>query len=116
MRKASTMSSRIFIVSNHLMFGYGLECLLLQESEVEIVGRETNIKQAAISIKNLQPDVVIIDNDDISLNGVAELLKIVRTNPGVKIIHLSLQNNNLYIYQAVHTEVQSVEDLVEAIK
>jgi DNA-binding NarL/FixJ family response regulator len=98
------------------MFGYGLECLLLQETEVEIVGRETSIEQATASIKQLRPDVVIIDNDDISSNGITELLKIVRTNPGVKIIHLSLQSNNLYIYQAVHTEVQSVEDLVEAIK
>ena len=47
---------------------------------------------------------------------LAELLRLVSNNPGVKIIHLTLQSNNLYIYQTAHTKVQSVEDLVEAIK
>jgi DNA-binding NarL/FixJ family response regulator len=110
------MSSRIFIVSNHLMFGHGLECLLLKEKEVEIVGRETSLKRAVASLQELQPDVVIVDNDEISLDTVAELLQLGRIIPGMKIVHVSLQSNNLYVYQAMYTEVQSVEDLVGIIK
>lgn len=110
------MSNRIYIISDHLMFGYGLECLLLKEKEVEVVGRETTLKGAASAIQSLQPNVIIVDNDEVSLDTIVELLRLVHANPEVKIIHLSLQSNNLYVYQAVHTQVQSVEDLVEAIK
>lgn len=110
------MSNRIFIISDHLMFGYGLECLLLKEKEVEVIGRETSIKEAASAIELLQPDVIIIDNDEMPLNATDELLRLVHTNPEVKIIHVSLQSNNLYVYQTAHTQVRSVEDLVEAIK
>jgi two-component system, NarL family, response regulator DegU len=110
------MSSRIFIISDHLMFSYGLECLLLKEKAVEVVGRGTSVKEAATSLTALQPDVIIVDNDEISLDAIAELLRIVSSNAGIKIIHLNLQSNNLYVYQAVHTKVQSVADLVEAIK
>ena len=110
------MSSRIFIISDHLMFGYGLECLLLKEKAVEVVGRGTSVKEAGTLIRIVQPDVIIVDNDEISLDTIAELFRMVSSNPGVKIIHLSLQSNNLYVYQAVITKVQSVADLVEAIK
>ena len=110
------MSNRVFIISDHLMFGYGLECLLLKEKEVEVVGREVSLNSAIDAIKSLQPDVIIVDNDDISLEAIAELLRLVHTNPEVKIIHVSLQSNNVYVYQAGHTQVQSVEDLIEAIK
>jgi DNA-binding NarL/FixJ family response regulator len=110
------MSSRIFIISDRLMFGQGLECLLVKEKAVEVVGRGTSVKEAATLIRTLQPDVIIVDNDEITLDAIAELLRMVNSNPCIKIIHLSLQSNNLYVYQAIHTRVQSVADLVEAIK
>ena len=110
------MSSRIFIISDRLMFGHGLERLLLNEEAVEVVGRETTIKEAEASLRTLQPDVIIVDKDEISLDTITELLQMISHRPGAKIIHVSLQSNNLYIYQAAHTKVQSVEDLVEAIK
>jgi DNA-binding NarL/FixJ family response regulator len=98
------------------MFGHGLERLLLKEKTVEVVGRGTTVEEAAASIRTLQPDVIIVDNDEISLDTLAELLRMLSSNPGAKLIHLNLQSNNLYIYQATHTKVQTVEDLVEAIK
>jgi DNA-binding NarL/FixJ family response regulator len=110
------MSNRIVIISNHLMFGYGLECLLLNQKEMAVVGRETTLGQAITLIKTVQPDIIIVDNDEVSLETIAELLRLVDTNPEVKIIQVSLQSNNLYIYHSARTKVQSVEDLVKAIK
>jgi DNA-binding NarL/FixJ family response regulator len=110
------MTNRIFIISDHLMFGYGLECLLLKEKAGEVVGRGTTLEEAATSLKTLQPDVIIVDDDERSLATIVELLRMVSRNPGLKVIQVSLQSNNLYIYQALHTQVQSVADLVEALK
>jgi DNA-binding NarL/FixJ family response regulator len=99
------MGNRIFIISDHLMFGDGLECLLLKEEGVEVVGRETHIQGATTAIETLQPDVIIVDNDEMSLDIITELLRLVKTKVGVKIIHVSLQSNNLYVYQAAHTRI-----------
>jgi DNA-binding NarL/FixJ family response regulator len=108
--------NRIFIISHHLMFGYGLESLLRQETELNIIGWETNITQGLQMIKELQPDVVILDRDDSAFNFTAELLHILNNNPGVKVICLNLRNNNLHIYQAHQRVATGFEDLVETIK
>jgi DNA-binding NarL/FixJ family response regulator len=54
----------VLIVSSHPLFGQGVESLLRQEAGVEIVGRETDVDYAIERIKELQPDVIILGNDD----------------------------------------------------
>ena len=94
------------------MFSQGLESLLRKESHFDIVGREKDMGQALEQIKALQPDVVIVDTDN-SHPGVTPIL---RANPGVKVISLSLQNNDLYIYGAKQWVARGTKDLVEAIE
>jgi len=97
------------------MFGAALESLLLKAKAGEIVGRGTTLKEAAPALRRLQPDLLIVDTDPGASAIVADLLRLVQTNPGLKLIHLSLQSNRLYLYQAAHTRVQTLADLIEAI-
>jgi DNA-binding NarL/FixJ family response regulator len=106
----------VFIISNHLMFGRGLESLLRQEAKLVIVGQETGINEAVEQLKELQPDVVILDSDDPPANLTPQLMNVLRASPGVKVIGLSLQTNNLYTYQAKQWIVKGVADLMEAIE
>jgi len=103
--------TRIFIISGHLLFSYGLESQLDQETNLEIMGQEKDMKRAIDQIKELQPDVVILDSD----NSVSQVTPILRASPGVKVISLSLQNNDLYVYQAKQRVAMETKDLVEAI-
>ena len=103
---------RVFVISSRLMFGHGLESLLRQETNFDIVGQETNIDQAIKQMKDLQPNVVILDSE----NAVSRVTPILHASPGVKVISLSLQNNDLYVYQVKQWIVRETEDLVEAIK
>jgi DNA-binding NarL/FixJ family response regulator len=104
--------TRIFVISDHLMFGQGLESLLRQEAELDIIGQETDFSQAIERIKELQPDVVILDSDD----AAPKVASILGASSGVKIISLSLQDNNLYVYQARQRVTKDVIDLLEAIE
>lgn len=106
----------VFIVSSHLMFGYGLENLLRQRTDLKVLGQETQIKRAIDQIKNLKPEVVIIYADESHLRSQATILEILNANPDTRVIALNLQNNNFYVYQAAQWETTSVEDLLEAIK
>jgi DNA-binding NarL/FixJ family response regulator len=93
------------------MFSHGLESLLRQETNFDIVGQEKDIDLAIEQIKKLQPDVVILDND----NAVPQVTPILHASPGVKVISLSLQNNDLYVYQAKQWVARETEDLLEAL-
>jgi DNA-binding NarL/FixJ family response regulator len=108
--------NRILIISQHLMFGYGLESLLHQETGLNVVGWERNIAHATNTIKELEPDAVILDRDDTSFDFTSELLQILHLHPGLKVICVNLQDNNLHIYQSHQRVANDVEDLLEAIK
>jgi DNA-binding NarL/FixJ family response regulator len=106
------IKTSVFVISGHLMFAHGLESLLRQEAQLDIVGQESDISQAIERIKELQPDVVILDSD----NSTLEIASILETRPGIKVISLSLQNNNLQVYQARQRVTTSVMDLLEVIE
>jgi DNA-binding NarL/FixJ family response regulator len=103
---------RVFILSSHPLFSQGVESLLRQEPGVEIVGRETDVDNAMERIKELQPDVVILDNGD----PTPEVMCILREGVGTKVIGLNLQDNTVCIYRGEQRVVKSIEDLIEAIK
>lgn len=108
--------TRIFIISNYPMFGRGLESLLRQDNGLEVMGQETNLDRAVERIKNLQPDIVIVDNSGPEQQGLpAAVLQILDENSGTKVVGLSLQGNYLSIYQSTRRIITSVEDLVNVI-
>ncbi|MBN1995461.1 MAG: hypothetical protein JW953_22430 [Anaerolineae bacterium] len=103
---------RVFVISAHLMFSRGIESLLYPEADIEFVGHAIDVDGAIEYIKTLQPDVIIIDGDSVG----AEIEFILKAKPDLKIINLSLQNNNLYVYRASQRVTRNVSDLMEAIK
>lgn len=105
----------IFIISNHAMFSYGLESLLRQKPDFEIVGQSEKLNAAIDQIKALAPDVVILDTDGPPSGRSKDIVRILESVPGVKIVGLSLQNNNIHIYQTRRWIASGVEDLLEAI-
>ncbi len=107
--------TRIFIISNHLMFGRGLESLLRRESKLDVVGCETDEQKAIEQIKGLHPDVVILYGNGPPCDSTPALMRILRENPGIKVIGLNLKNNILYVYQTMQWVVKGLEDLIKAI-
>lgn len=107
---------QIFIVSSYLMFSLGLENLLRQDKEIKILGQETDRERAIRKIEELQPDIVIVYADDSQIGSRSFIIEILRINPSIKVIGLSLQNNTFYIYQVKQGETSSVDDLFKTLK
>lgn len=105
---------RVFIISQHRMFGHGLENLLQQEGQFEIVGQEKDVEQAISSIKDIQPDVILLDSkpDDTPSN----VLSILKVCPNTKLIVMNLQGNDVYVYWSRRRLMQGVADLVDVIR
>jgi chemotaxis response regulator CheB len=106
---------RIFIISDSPLFSRGLRNLLTGESEMEIIGEETNLDRAIETIDAVVPDVVILGGSSYTNASVQEEMHLLKAKPGIRVVGLNLQTNDLFIYRATRIVVESVKDLVEAI-
>ena len=116
MQKEARAIKRVFILSSHPLFGQGVESLLRREAGLEIVGRETDVDKAVERIKELQPDVVILDSADPACDPTPAVMRILKEGLGTKVIGLNLQDNTLCIYRGEQRVVKEVKDLMEAIE
>jgi len=107
---------RIFILSTHSLFSQGVESLLRRETGLEVVGREADVDNAIGRIKELQPDVVILDSGDPASDPTIAVMRILREGVGAKVIGLNLQDNTICIYRGEQRVVKEVKDLIEAIE
>jgi DNA-binding NarL/FixJ family response regulator len=107
---------RVLIVSSSPLFSQGVESLLRQESSLEVMGREVDVDKAMERIRELKPDVVIVDSGDPACGPTPAVMRILREGVGAKVIGLNLQNNTICIYRGEQRVVKEVKDLVEAIE
>ena len=114
-QKEAGAMKRVFILSNHPLFGQGVESLLRQETGLEIVGREADVDKAMERIKELQPDGVILTNDQPATHPAPAVMRILREGVGTKVIGLDLRDNTLCVYRGEQRVVTEVKDLMEAI-
>jgi len=115
-QKEARAIKRVFILSSHPLFGQGVESLLRRETGVDIAGRETDVDTAIERIKELRPDVVILDSADPACDPTPAVMRILKEGLGTKVIGLNLQDNTLCIYRGEQRVVKSIEDLVQAIE
>ena len=107
---------RVYIISNYPMFGYGLSSLFDQELKLDVVGQESDIDQAIKQIKELQPDVVILDSDEALDDTRPSVLRILKLDLETKVIGLNLQDNRLWVYCARQAVAKSVEDFMGIVE
>lgn len=89
-----SQSRRVLIASSHPLFGQGLVRLLNEKIsvKVEVVGVVTNLDQALEAMRNLKPDLIIVDYDDDNLNRDEFLARFVEGEQKLRVVLLSLQS------------------------
>jgi DNA-binding NarL/FixJ family response regulator len=82
---------RILIADDHELVREGLVSVL-QESHADwkVVGQATNGRQAIDLAESLRPDVVTVDLSMPELNGLQVTEHLTSTNPGIKVLVLSV--------------------------
>jgi hypothetical protein len=103
---------RVLIISAHPLFAEGVRRLLNGQAGVQVVG-VLSPDEAVDSLLSFNPDVVIVDAGN---GGQAAFARILRENPGVKFISLTLDSNDINIYYQRHKQSTGVEALMEAIQ
>jgi DNA-binding NarL/FixJ family response regulator len=116
------MSIRIILADDHAIVRSGLARLLQQHEGMEIVGQADNGISAVALVKQLSPDVVVMDIGMPDLNGIEATRQIVKESPRIKVIGLSMHSSKKYIREMFKAGASgyllkncSFEELTEAI-
>lgn len=106
---------RVLILYTNRLFAEGVESILGREPWLEVVGMEECSERALAFIHLFHPDVVVIDANE-RLKCAVTIFPILQANPAIRVISLSMADNNIEVYHRHQILATKREDLVEAIQ
>lgn len=91
----------ILLVDDHSIVRDGIKSTLKDQKNFNIVGEAANGKEAIERVKELNPDVVIMDITMPEMNGIESANVISKKYPNSKVLILSMHDNETYILKSV---------------
>ncbi|MEO8596501.1 MAG: response regulator transcription factor [Candidatus Solibacter sp.] len=92
---------RILIADDHGVMRKGLRLQLEQHEGIEVVGEASDGRDAVKLADELRPDLVIMDIGMPNLNGIEATAQIVKQNPSIGVIMLSVYSDEEYLLRAL---------------
>lgn len=118
----SNEAVRVLIVDDHAVVRQGLITFLELQDEIEVVGEASNGKEAVAQVKELKPDVVLMDLVMPIMDGLTAIKEIKTVRPETEVIALTSFADDEKVFTAIRSgatgyllkDVQP-DDLVKAV-
>ncbi|WP_157065222.1 response regulator [Amphibacillus sediminis] len=117
------MMKKIVLIDDHVLFREGVKRILDFEDSFEVVAEGNDGEEALALVEKHKPDVVLMDINMPHINGVQATKKLFSRYPDVKIIILSIHDDENYVTHALKSGAQGYllkemdsEALIDAIK
>jgi len=114
---------KVLLVDDHRMFRTGLRALVEREPGMTVVGEAADGRAAIDMVKNLAPDVVVMDLRMPELNGIDATRMVLAARPQTKVIALSASADERSTAEMLRAgasgyivKVAAYEELIGAIK
>jgi DNA-binding NarL/FixJ family response regulator len=114
---------RVLTVDDHRLVREGLTNLLRIHPDIDVVGEASDGDEAVAKARTLDPDVILMDISMPGMNGITATKLIKKEMPRIKIIMLTMLDQEGYVYEAVKSGATGyllkntgLEELVKAIK
>ncbi len=91
------MSIAVLLADDHKIMRDGLRLLIEREPDMEVVGEAADGRRTVQLVRELSPDVVIMDVTMPHLNGLEATRQIVAEAPKVKVIALSMHSDRRFV-------------------
>lgn len=97
----SSNTIRVLIADDQVMVREGFSVLLGAMPDIEVVGEAVNGREAVERVRELAPDVVLMDIRMPEMNGIEATREIVAANGAAKVLVLTTFDLDEYVYQAL---------------
>ena len=117
------MTIKILLADDHGIVREGLRFLLEKEADIKVVGEAEDGQKALELVRQLSPDIVIMDITMPNLNGVDATRQIINEFPKVKVIALSMHFDRMFVVSMLKAGASGYvlkeclsDELVEAVR
>jgi DNA-binding NarL/FixJ family response regulator len=114
---------RVLVVDDHALFRRGLEMVLAQEPDIEVVGEAADGAEALVMARELAPDIVLMDVRMPRRSGIEACLAIKDSVPSAKIVMLTISDEEADLYEAIKAGASgyllkeiSIDEVADAIR
>jgi DNA-binding NarL/FixJ family response regulator len=90
------MNARILLVDDHKITRQGLRSLLEKETDMKVVAEAEDGRAAVRLVRELKPDLVIMDVSMPDMNGMEATRQVVAESPAAKVVALSMHSDTLF--------------------
>lgn len=115
--------TRILLVDDHAMFRAGIKALLEAEGRMTVIGEASTGDEAVDRVRELKPDVVVMDLSMPGSNGLEATRRIAALELDTKVLVLTVHAEEEYLVPVVEagasgylTKTSADTDLIEAVK
>jgi len=114
---------RVLVVDDHALFRRGLQMVLEQEPDIEVVGEASDGTEAVETAAETLPDIVLMDVRMPRRGGIDACTAIHDVAPSTKIIMLTISDEEADLYDAIKAGAMgyllkeiSIEEVASAIR
>lgn len=114
---------RLLLVDDHEIVRAGIRMLFLAESDMEIVGEVGSGEEAIEAVRDLTPDVVIMDVAMPGMTGIEATRQIKEASPDTTVLALTMYDDEQYFFEMLNAGASGYipkraapDDLVSAIR
>jgi len=121
--RSADQSLRVLIVDDHALFRRGLQMVLRQEPDIEVVGEAADGHEAVAKAQESMPDVILMDVRMPKRSGIEATQKIKEMLPHVKILMLTISDDEADLYEAIKAGASgyllkeiSIDEVADAVR
>lgn len=114
---------RVIIADDHVLYRAGVKTSLSVRKDIKVIAEADNGMHLLNLIKNIDVDVILLDIQMPIMDGIATLPEIKKINPNIKVIMLTMVDDNSMITKLMElgansylTKTSDSEVIYEAIK
>src|SRR5947209_12755073 len=95
------MKIHILLADDHTILRAGLKMMLNTQSDMEVNGEAQDGCQVIHEGQRLEPDIVLMDITMPDMSGIESTRQIKKSLPDVKVLILTMHENDEYVFQAL---------------
>ncbi|MGH2509183.1 MAG: response regulator [Ktedonobacteraceae bacterium] len=95
------MNIHILLADDHTILRAGLKMMLNAQPDMEVVGEAQDGRQALHEALRLHPDIILMDITMPDMNGIEATKQVKKQLPEVKVLILTMHENEEYVFQAL---------------